>query len=104
MVQSVSNPKSEPHLSLFQQMRQEFRWWMIPLVIACVCAFGFAVVLLDAAPQQPFLYDVVMNRKQELLGIGLNFALLLTITGLCFEAGAHIFGPRLPPDQSKMAP
>ena len=58
MVQSVSNPKPEPQLSLFQQMRQEFRWWMIPLVIACVFALGFAVVLLDAATQQPFLYDV----------------------------------------------
>ena len=42
-----------------------------------------------------------MNRKR-LLGIGLNFAFLLTITGLCFEVGARIFGPQLlPPDQSK---
>ena len=58
MVQSVSNPNSEPQLSIYQQMRHEFRWWMIPLVIACICALGFAVVLLDATPQQPFLYDV----------------------------------------------
>ena len=39
-------------------MHREFRWWMIPVVIFYVFALGFAAVFLNAAPQQPFLYDV----------------------------------------------
>ena len=42
-----------------------------------------------------------MNRPRSLV-IGLNFALLLVATAMCFEIGARVFGPQLlPPDQSK---
>ena len=40
--------------------------------------------------------------KSRIVVIGLNIAILLAVTGICFELGARFFGPQLlPPDQSK---
>ena len=54
----MSNPQNRHSQSLLNQMQQEFRWWMIPLVIIIILGLAIGVVLLDTGPQQPFLYDV----------------------------------------------